>query len=159
MITTIATVPKPLIGRKGLLQLGVCALGATLIGAPYLGAALRYLYPAQGQGGRDLAVSLDTLHFVNGVAGPIQYEFHKGEADAADIFFVQDGSSYAGFEQTCTHLGCPVAWNPTAAQFQCPCHGSKFNRQGTVVAGPAPTPLYKHAVVRSGRDLIVTGRI
>ena len=39
----------------------------------------------------------------------------------------------------CTHLGCLVAITETG--FQCPCHGSKFNRQGKVIAGPAPRPL------------------
>jgi Rieske Fe-S protein len=159
MNNTVVTTRTRLLGRKGLLQLALCALGAAIIGAPYIGAALRYLYPAQGQGGQALTVPLDTLHFENGVAGPKQYEFHKGAGDVAGIFFVQKGNGYVGFEQTCTHLGCPVAWNATASQFQCPCHGSKFNRDGQVVAGPAPTPLYRHAVVRVGEDLIVTGRI
>jgi Rieske Fe-S protein len=159
MNNEIATTRTPLLGRKGLLQLALGALGAAIVGAPYIGAALRYLYPAQGQGGQALTVPLDTLHFENGVAGPRQYEFHKGAGDVAGIFFVQKGNGYVGFEQTCTHLGCPVAWNAAADQFQCPCHGSKFNRDGQVVAGPAPIPLYRHGVVRDGENLIVTGRI
>jgi nitrite reductase/ring-hydroxylating ferredoxin subunit len=159
MSDTVTTTRTPLLGRKGLLQLGLGALGAGIISIPYIGAALRYLYPPQGAGGQALTVPLDTLHFDNGVAGPTQYEFHKGAGDVAGIFFVQKGNGYVGFEQTCTHLGCPVAWNAAANQFQCPCHGSKFDRDGQVVAGPAPTPLYKHEVVRSGPNLIVTGRI
>lgn len=40
---------------------------------------------------------------------------------------------------TCTHLGCTVGkaeWG-----YQCPCHGSKFDSTGRVLAGPAPKPL------------------
>ncbi len=39
----------------------------------------------------------------------------------------------------CTHLGCLVTL--TENGFDCPCHGSKFDDQGTVLAGPAPRAL------------------
>lgn len=159
MAHVIYTKPKPLIGRKGIIQLGIAGLIGTVIAIPYLGAALRYLFPAQGGGGDPLQVPLGTLKFQNGVAGPLTYEFHKGQGDVAGIFVVKDGNTYTGFEQTCTHLGCPVAWNATDNQFQCPCHGSHFNRQGNVVAGPAPIPLYKHEVTAQGDTLTIKGRV
>jgi len=41
----------------------------------------------------------------------------------------------------CTHKGCPVAWNGAVKQFQCPCHGGKFDAVGRNIAGPPPSPL------------------
>lgn len=45
------------------------------------------------------------------------------------------------FSPACPHLGCAYHWDSTAKCFQCPCHGSVFAFDGTVLAGPAPRPL------------------
>jgi Rieske Fe-S protein len=39
----------------------------------------------------------------------------------------------------CTHVGCQVRWE--AGAFLCPCHGGRFDREGSPVAGPPPHPL------------------
>jgi Rieske Fe-S protein len=53
----------------------------------------------------------------------------------------------------CTHLGCVV--KQTREGFDCPCHGSKFGKDGTVIKGPAPKALPWLAVQRAGSDLYV----
>jgi glycine/D-amino acid oxidase-like deaminating enzyme/nitrite reductase/ring-hydroxylating ferredoxin subunit len=43
----------------------------------------------------------------------------------------------------CPHLACIVAWNPAAATWDCPCHGSRFDKLGGVINGPSPRNLGK----------------
>lgn len=45
------------------------------------------------------------------------------------------------FAQNCSHLGCSVALNAQAKTLDCPCHGSRFNLDGSVNHGPAQYPL------------------
>ena len=37
----------------------------------------------------------------------------------------------------CTHLKCGLKWNEEEQQWECPCHGSRFDRRGRVLSGPA----------------------
>jgi len=55
------------------------------------------------------------------------------------LVLFRDNDGFYAVSAVCTHLGCTVAWSKDG--FACPCHGSKFDSAGRVVAGPAPRPL------------------
>ena len=68
-----------------------------------------------------------------------------GDNAAGDLafggFVVKNGGNVVVFAQNCSHLGCSIAFNKDAASFDCPCHGSRFHIDGTVLHGPAAYPL------------------
>jgi Rieske Fe-S protein len=73
-----------------------------------------------------------------------------------DIVVTQPAAGvFKGFSSTCTHAGCTVA-EVAGGTINCPCHGSKFNLDGTVANGPATRPLEAQAVTVQG-DSIVLG--
>jgi cytochrome b6-f complex iron-sulfur subunit len=61
----------------------------------------------------------------------------------------------------CTHLGCTPNWFEAEKRFKCPCHGSNFDVQGNVIAGPAPKPLFRAQISLSddGQILVDKGRL
>src|ERR1700693_2264266 len=56
-------------------------------------------------------------------------------------FVVKDKGKVNVFAINCSHLGCPIGLNTTDKRFECPCHGSRFHLDGTVLRGPAAFPL------------------
>ena len=52
--------------------------------------------------------------------------------------------------QKCPHLGCRVPWCETSQWFECPCHGSQYNRVGEKKGGPAPRGMDRFTVTVDG---------
>jgi nitrite reductase/ring-hydroxylating ferredoxin subunit len=73
-----------------------------------------------------------------------------------NLVLLHDEEGYAAVGTICTHLGCVVA--PSAEGFECPCHGSRFARDGKVVQGPAPSPLlwYELSLAPDGQLVVDT---
>ena len=69
------------------------------------------------------------------------------------IVLFRDRDGVYAISAVCTHLGCIV--KPTDHGFDCPCHGSKFRLDGSVVSGPAPKPLPWIAVSDAGGGAVM----
>ena len=130
-----------------------------------------YLWPAppKGQTKGKIKVTLDKAinDLANGEA--VKFDAPKSPNSA---FIMKDGGgdnapgdlAFGGFavrdEQgqvhvmaiNCSHLGCSVALNSNAKSFDCPCHGSRFHLDGTVLHGPAQVPLSNLSWTQDGGD-------
>lgn len=88
--------------------------------------------------------------------------FRAGSSDdypVNSVTYLQDQQVYVvrtekglwAMSAVCTHLGCITQWKPESNLIACPCHGSKFEKDGKVQAGPAPRAL-PHFAVRLTAD-------
>ncbi len=68
------------------------------------------------------------------------------EVLAAKAFLVRVEGELIALSETCTHLGCRVPYCESSNRFECPCHGSVYNRAGELITGPSPRGLDRHPV-------------
>jgi menaquinol-cytochrome c reductase iron-sulfur subunit len=130
------------VNRRHLLRALLTGAGVTAVG--YQGAALlRSLAPN---------VSYDAPTLVK-LGLPV--EFPEGLRFMRDqrLFVIREGNRFHAISAVCTHLGCTVQAEITlegratsveakqTQRFVCPCHGSKYDGDGTCTSGPAPRPL------------------
>ena len=66
-------------------------------------------------------------------------------------YIIHDDKGIYAMSAICTHLGCTVNWERNDSEYQCPCHGSVYDYEGTNIAGPAPRPLDRFKI-KVGRD-------
>ncbi|NQV96521.1 MAG: Rieske 2Fe-2S domain-containing protein [Acidimicrobiaceae bacterium] len=94
-------------------------------------------------------------------------EYPKEAISKAEVAYGKQGSVFAGMSagvvalyQKCPHLGCRVPNCITSQWFECPCHGSQYNRVGEKKGGPAPRGMDHFGVsVNNGIMVIDTGAI
>lgn len=71
----------------------------------------------------------------------------------ARAYILRDAKGLYAISAICTHLGCTV--NIAGENYECPCHGSKFNGTGHVLKGPATAPLDRVELTLSPEGLVV----
>jgi cytochrome b6-f complex iron-sulfur subunit len=113
------------------------------------GATIAYAYPRfkEGEfGGRFVVGNVED--FADGSVTSIR---------DGKFFLVRQGDDFQALYQVCTHLGCLVRHLEDDG-YACPCHGSRFDKDGTLVRSPAPRDMDYFAVeVVDGQVVVDTG--
>ncbi len=145
------------------LALGVGGFGA---------AALAFLWPPSGGGfgGKVNVGSVSDVEaalakkepFYNAAAKVYIVPYPEEDLAKARAVYGDTPSVLAGMEdgfvalyQKCPHLGCRVPWCQTSQWFECPCHGSKYNRVGEKRGGPAPRGMDRFGMEVAGNAVLV----
>ena len=127
----------------------------TLDGVPYIGAysaGTNDIYVATGfqkWGMTSSMVSAMILSdMVQGKENPYAQVFSPGRTILRPQLAVQVLESAFNLltpsTKRCPHLGCALKWNPDEHTWDCPCHGSRFTKEGTLIDNPATKGLKTH---------------
>ena len=137
--------PSSGMSRGQFLLAGYGALAA--FGAVLAGSAGRFFFPN---------VIYEPSAIFN--AGPMK-DFSPGVSLKwinKQVWVVRNSKGVYALIAICRHLGCTPNWFQDQQLFKCPCHGSVYNLQGIIIAGPAPRNLWRpHLEIASTGDLIV----
>ena len=122
--------PQGVTRRRFFMGLGLGSLAATASGGAVV--FMQYLEP-------NVLFEPPTKHVVG---APEDYPVSSVVSHPdIRVYVVRTEAGFFALSAVCTHLGCITRWNEQAGQIQCPCHGSRFDSSGRVLAGPAPRPL------------------
>lgn len=85
----------------------------------------------------------------------------KARATYTDTIVAGMEQGIVALYQKCPHLGCRVPSCATSQWFECPCHGSQYNRVGEKKAGPAPRGMdrFPLTIAPNGDVTVNTGTI
>ncbi len=64
--------------------------------------------------------------------------------------------TFVALSSACTHQGNTVVYDKSTNQFFCPAHGSRYATDGSVINGPASSPLTRYTTKATGNILTVT---
>ena len=117
--------------RDFLWKVGCAALGVATLEAA--GSTLRFAKAPVSYGPAQRRVLGELARFPPG--DPVYVE-------DAGVFILRDAKGMRALSAPCTHLGCTVRSDRASGGFICPCHGSRYDAEGKVLAGPAPASLH-----------------
>ena len=120
----------------------------TLDGLPYVGLFSPHtpdLYVATGFGAwgmtNSMAAATLLADLVQGKKSPYAAVYTPSRSMLRPQLLSNLGHTVSNFlrltPKRCSHMGCALKWNPAEHSWDCPCHGSRFTADGSVLDGPA----------------------
>jgi len=82
---------------------------------------------------------------------PDEATVRRAGTDVVGVYRDEHGTDHL-VDAVCPHMGCPLEWNDGERTWDCPCHGSRFQPDGSVIDGPATEDLNYERPDRSDRD-------
>ena len=160
--------PKPVSRREFFRRSLLASLG--LFGAQFGAATLAFIWPNLRGGFGDIVDTGLTPAAIKGEIESSRLPFYYGagrfylvsyDGDAADTTYAGlIGEGLMALYQKCVHLGCRVPFCQVSQWFECPCHGSKYNRVGEYRDGPAPRSMDRFRVtVQNGTVNVDTSEV
>jgi cytochrome b6-f complex iron-sulfur subunit len=73
----------------------------------------------------------------------------------SDVYEGLRATNIIALWQKCPHLGCRVPWCASSQWFECPCHGSQYNKVGQKRGGPAPRGMDMYPTKLVGDQVVV----
>lgn len=144
--------------RRGFIAKSIYAI-TTLISGVLAGSVGTYLGGTPKSNANTWADAGETTELRSGAPQEISFErsvndgWNARSEKASAWLIVDEAGSLTAFAPACTHLGCAYRWESRKELFVCPCHGSEFNRNGSVVTGPAERPLDRLSVKVEGNRI------
>jgi Rieske Fe-S protein len=84
------------------------------------------------------------------------YKLFRYEKNDPGILLRLSEDRFVAFDQRCTHLSCPVIFDPAARQLACPCHAGYFSAEdGRPLAGPPKRALARLEVTTQNAQVWV----
>ncbi|HHT9117424.1 MAG TPA: ubiquinol-cytochrome c reductase iron-sulfur subunit [Candidatus Hypogeohydataceae bacterium YC38] len=153
---TTNDIPETMVSRRrvlgGALFWASCGIVVVILGV-IGGGVLRFLYPR----------ALYEASKIFKVGRPESYKVGSVNlVTGRGVWIVREQEGFYAILAKCTHLGCQPIWYEDQQVFKCPCHGSRFHKDGVNFAGPAPRPLDRlylslasdgHLEVDKGKDV------
>lgn len=75
------------------------------------------------------------------------------DVDGQRLAVVNTDGKLQAFSSVCPHMGCEIDWNDGENTWDCPCHGSRFESDGTLKNGPAKHGLDPVEIKTDGEDI------
>ena len=150
MADSVLIPPPSLNRREFLFYVWTASIAVALAGSG--GAILWFAYPRFRAGEFGSTFTLDANKLPDVAAAP---EAHQD----GRFWLINSENGVLAHYVVCVHLGCLYKWVPSNNRFECPCHGSKYQRTGEWIEGPAPRNLDRfviQAVNASGKTLAET---